>query len=189
MNIFVPVMRHTSPSRTARVRIAATSEPASGSVMAIAPIFSPAIAGRSQRSRCSSEPNWASAGVAMSVCTEIAIAMPGRTGPRQLLDEDDARGEVAVASAPARRIVEAEEAELAAAAEQLVGKVTGRLPLVDERPDLGVDEPADGGAELVVLGREDGVARVGHRGYNAVTSRRPAVDSRTHVPDPARSAV
>jgi hypothetical protein len=35
MNILRPLMRHASPSRTACVRIAATSEPASGSVMAI----------------------------------------------------------------------------------------------------------------------------------------------------------
>ncbi len=75
MNILRPLTRHASPSRTACVRIAATSEPASGSVIAIAPIFVPAIAGRSQRSRWSSVPNSPSAGVAMCVCTEIAIGM------------------------------------------------------------------------------------------------------------------
>jgi len=44
--------------------------------VAIAPIFVPSIAGRSQRSRWSSVPNSASAGVAMSVCTPIAIGTP-----------------------------------------------------------------------------------------------------------------
>jgi hypothetical protein len=38
-------MRQHSPSRRARVVIAATSEPASGSVIAIAAILVPAIAG------------------------------------------------------------------------------------------------------------------------------------------------
>ena len=111
-----------------------------------------------------------------------------RAGPRQLLDEDDARGEVTVASAEARRKMEAEEAEFAATAEQLVGKVTSCLPLVDERPDLGVDEPADGGAQLVVLGREDGVARVGHRG--TTLSQRPARRRLSHpCPGPCCGAV
>ena len=46
MNILRPLTIHVSPSRTARVVMSATSEPASGSVIAMAPIFSPAIAGR-----------------------------------------------------------------------------------------------------------------------------------------------
>jgi len=46
MNILRPLTIHVSPSRTARVEMFATSEPASGSETVIAPIFSPAIAGR-----------------------------------------------------------------------------------------------------------------------------------------------
>ena len=168
MNIFVPVMCHTSPSRSARVRIAATSEPASGSVIAIAPIFSPAIAGRSHRSRCASEPNCASAGVAMSDCTEIAIAIAAAP----------ARASSSMKTMPAARspsppphcggIVQAEEAELAAAPEEIVGEAPGRLPFVDVRPDLGLDEPAHRRPERVVLGGEDRMRR-GH-GKNAATS-------------------
>ena len=45
MNIFEPLTTNSSPSRIAVVRIAATSEPASGSVMPRQPIFSPPIAG------------------------------------------------------------------------------------------------------------------------------------------------
>ncbi len=41
MNILVPFIRHPSPSLRAVVRIAATSEPASGSVTPIAVINSP----------------------------------------------------------------------------------------------------------------------------------------------------
>ena len=45
MKVFDPLMTHSSPSRTARVRIPATSEPAPGSVMPSEEIFSPLIAG------------------------------------------------------------------------------------------------------------------------------------------------
>ncbi len=45
MYIFEPLMTHSSPSRTALVRIEATSEPASGSVTAIAATISPRMAG------------------------------------------------------------------------------------------------------------------------------------------------
>src|SRR6516225_9812003 len=123
MNIFRPLTRHVSPSRTAVVRIAATSEPASGSVIAIAPIFSPAIAGTSHRSRCSSVPKCARAGVAMCDCTEIAIG-------------------IAVAAAEPRGVVQAEETQLAAPPEQRIGELARALPLVDVRPDLRVDEAA-----------------------------------------------
>ena len=58
--------------------------------------------------------------------------------PGQLLDEEEARGEVAVGAAPGGGVVEAEEAELAAPAEHRVGEEAGRLPLVDVRADLRV---------------------------------------------------
>src|SRR5829696_1220653 len=62
--------------RRARVRTPATSEPASGSVIASAPILSPRIAGASQRSCCSAVPNFAIGGVAMLVCAPIPAASP-----------------------------------------------------------------------------------------------------------------
>ena len=73
----------------------------------------------------------------MSVCTEIAIAIAAAPAARELLDEHEPGREVAVAAAPRRGVVEAEEAELAAPAEQRVGEVPGRLPLVDVRAHLG----------------------------------------------------
>ncbi len=45
MNIFRPLITQPSPSRTAEVRMAATSEPAPGSVMPRHTIRSPRIAG------------------------------------------------------------------------------------------------------------------------------------------------
>ena len=56
MNVFEPLMTYSSPSRTARVRIACRSEPALGSVIAIAPTSSP-VAMRDNQSRfCASVP-------------------------------------------------------------------------------------------------------------------------------------
>ena len=55
---FCPLSTHSSPSRWAVVRSPrATSEPASGSVRANAPIFSMVRIAGSQRVRCSSEPH------------------------------------------------------------------------------------------------------------------------------------
>ncbi len=45
MKIFDPLITYSSPSRIAVVRIPATSEPAPGSVIPSAPIFSPLIPG------------------------------------------------------------------------------------------------------------------------------------------------
>ncbi len=43
MNVFVPLRTHPSPSRRPFVRMLAVSEPASGSVMPKAPIYSPLV--------------------------------------------------------------------------------------------------------------------------------------------------
>ncbi len=69
-------MTHSSPSRTARVLIPETSEPASGSVMPRHRIFSPLIAGSAHSRFCSSVPNLRIGGIAMSVCTARPIASP-----------------------------------------------------------------------------------------------------------------
>ena len=69
-------MTHSSPSRTARVRMPLTSEPASGSVMPRQAIFSPWIAGTRYSCFCASVPNCRIGGVAMSVCTAMPIESP-----------------------------------------------------------------------------------------------------------------
>ena len=56
MKIFEPLTTYSSPSRTARVRMPFRSEPAPGSVIAIAPISSPLAMRGSQRCFCSSVP-------------------------------------------------------------------------------------------------------------------------------------
>ena len=54
MKVLAPSTTHSSPSRTAVVAIADRSEPAPGSVIAIAVISSPDTMPGSQRARCSS---------------------------------------------------------------------------------------------------------------------------------------
>ena len=56
MYVFAPLTTYWSPSRFAVVRIPATSEPPSGSVIASEPISSPARVGRTQRSICAGSP-------------------------------------------------------------------------------------------------------------------------------------
>ena len=56
MNIFRPFSRQPSPSRTARVVIAATSDPVCGSVTAQAPSSRPSAMSGSHRCRCSGKP-------------------------------------------------------------------------------------------------------------------------------------
>jgi hypothetical protein len=56
MKVLLPLMTHSSPSRTAVVRQALTSEPPPGSVMATARMVLPAQMSGSQRCFCSSVP-------------------------------------------------------------------------------------------------------------------------------------
>ena len=56
MNCLVPSSTQWLPSRRARVRMAAASEPACGSVRQKAPSFSPRAIGRRKRSFCSVVP-------------------------------------------------------------------------------------------------------------------------------------
>src|SRR5205823_5636148 len=97
----------------------------------------------------------------------------GRAAASELLDEHDARREVAVAPAEAGRIVQAEEAELTAPAEQRVGEVSCSLPFVHVGTDLRVDEPAHRRSKLVMLGAEDGVGAA-HASFYAATQGRLA---------------
>src|SRR5829696_383864 len=76
MNVFDPSTTHPPSTRRARVCTAATSEPASGSVIASSPIASPRSAGTSQRRFCASVPNFQIGGVAIPVCAPIPAASP-----------------------------------------------------------------------------------------------------------------
>jgi hypothetical protein len=77
--------------------------------------------------------------------------------PRELLDPDRVVDVGAALAAELLRVLEAEEAELAAALIELARELARCLPLVDVRSDLLADEAPDRLAQLLVLlgeGRE-----------------------------------
>jgi hypothetical protein len=76
MNVLAPLTTQPPSTFSARVWIEATSEPASGSVIASAAIFSPRTAGSSQRACCSWLPKVASGGVAIPMCAPTPAASP-----------------------------------------------------------------------------------------------------------------
>jgi hypothetical protein len=76
---------------------------------------------------------------------------------RELLHPDGVVDVIATLPAVLGLVLQAEEAELAAALVQLTWELAGLLPLVDVRGDLLGDEAANGLAQLLVLlaeGRE-----------------------------------
>ena len=105
----------------------------------------------------------------MWVCTEIAIGSPPQPQRASSSTKTRPDGEVAAGPAPALGVVQPEEPELAAAAEHVVGEVSGFLPLVDVGPQLLVDEAAHRLAQLVVLGGEDRVG--GHGAHSGLSAR------------------
>src|SRR4051794_33982253 len=77
--------------------------------------------------------------------------------------------------------LEAEEAELGTAGEQLAGEFPRRLPLVDVRSDLVADEAGDSLPQLLVLlaeGREGGAGAAvlddGHPASSSIVWPRPS---------------
>ena len=76
IHILVPLRTQSSPSRRARVRIDAGSEPESGSVRPKQPIASPAAIRGSHCCFCSSEPSGQIANIASEPCTDTKLRMP-----------------------------------------------------------------------------------------------------------------
>ncbi len=73
MNCLVPVRTKRLPARRARVRSAAASEPASGSVRQNAASISPRAIGRRKRSFCSGVPNLSSGAQPTELCTLMIV--------------------------------------------------------------------------------------------------------------------
>ena len=107
--------RSSSPSRRAVVRMAATSDPASGSEMASAAIRSPRMAGARNSRFCSSVPSSPMTGMAISPWTSIAMLRPALPAADQLLGVGDHVPVVEPGAAPRRVLADAEEAQLAEA--------------------------------------------------------------------------
>src|SRR5438876_4420718 len=76
MNVLDPFTTHPPSTRRARVLMPATSDPASGSVIPSAPIFSPWMAGTRKRCFWSSVPNFQIGGVAIPMCPPIPALTP-----------------------------------------------------------------------------------------------------------------
>ena len=76
IHIFAPFRTQSDPSRRACVRIEPGSDPASGSVRPKQPMASPVCIGGSQRSFCSSDPNFQIGNIASEPCTDTALRTP-----------------------------------------------------------------------------------------------------------------
>ena len=79
VNVFVPSRTQSSPSARARVRRLPASLPASGSVSAQAPRYSPRASGDSQRSLCASDPNIPTCAAASPLWAATVSAIVGST--------------------------------------------------------------------------------------------------------------
>jgi hypothetical protein len=107
------LITQSSPSRTARVLIEATSEPPSGSVTAIAETVSPLIAGTRKRRFRSSEPKLWSDGVAISVWTVMPHRDARVVAAPDLVEHDGGVAPVEPGAAPLRIVLEPEHPERA----------------------------------------------------------------------------
>ncbi len=76
IHVLVPSMRQPSPLAVARARMAAVSEPASGSVSAYAPSSSPVASRGRYFAFCSSLPNRSSGAAQSPACTATATDRP-----------------------------------------------------------------------------------------------------------------
>ncbi len=76
IHIFRPDSTQSVPSRRAEVRIAAGSDPASGSVRPKQPIASPAAIPGSHSCLCASDPHRQIANIASEPCTETSDRSP-----------------------------------------------------------------------------------------------------------------
>ena len=76
MKVLEPFTTQPPSSRRAKVRMPATSEPASGSLIPSAAMRSPRIAGARKRRFWSSVPNLQIGGVAIETCAPIPAASP-----------------------------------------------------------------------------------------------------------------
>src|SRR5438128_1453524 len=168
MNIFAPLITKLEPSRRAFVRMPFTSDPASGSVTAIAVMVRPAMMSGRYRALCSAEPKLAMCTEAISAWTSAVTATPPKV-ERPSSSASHHRGKrVEFAAAVFRRIADAEESQLAHLAQRLARHEVLILPRVRERLDLGVDETPDLPPQQLVLLAE---IRRGERRYRLARDR------------------
>ena len=172
MNTFSPLITHSSPSSSARVRVAPASEPASGSVRPKAPSARPATRSGSHRAFCSSVPNrWM--GLAPSD-TPASRVMASEASTRAI--SSIARHRVSEAGPRAPVLLgegEPEEAQVAHLPHHFDREVMVPVPLGGVRGDLRLGELPDHLAKRHVLR-----GRVEVHCYLPMARRRPNQRSR-----------
>lgn len=155
IHILRPVSTQSVPSRFAYVRIAAGSEPTSGSVRPKQPISSPAAMPGSQRCFCSSEPYFQIAYIAREPWTETSERIPesAASSSRQAVPYCTA---LAPSAAVAREghPERADRAELAGEVPD-AGEFAVLVPLGDVRQHPVGGPAADGVAHGAVLVAEE----------------------------------
>ena len=128
MKVFEPLSTQPSPSRTAVVWMPCRSEPAAGSLIAIAVISSPEQKPGNQRACCSSVASLVRYGATTSLCRPKPI--PLAPDPDDLLEQDGVVAEVAdPAAAVLLGQVEAEQPVLAGLQPHPAVDDAGLLPL------------------------------------------------------------
>jgi hypothetical protein len=94
----------------------------------------------------------------MSVCTPIEHRHAAACDGAEFLGHHQRVAVIQPLAAILDRLVEAEKAEIAELLEQLMsGEDIRLLPFIDERIDLGRDEPLQGATDFVVIGGEEHV--------------------------------
>ena len=151
IHCFVPVIVQPSPSGSAAVRSEAASEPASGSVSANAPIFSPRASERH-------EPRSLLVGAEGEDRQRDGARVhrdrdaDPRVAPRQLLEHEDVRDEVGAGPAVLLGHADAEEAELTERAQQLPREAVRAVPRGGLGDDPLVRELARERLDLALVG-------------------------------------
>ena len=160
MNVLDPLSTQSEPSRRAVVRSPCRSEPAPGSLMAMAVIISPVTNGGSQRCFCSSVVRRSRYGATTSLCSVKPTPLaPARVSSSPI---DALVAEVRdPAAAELLGDVGAEQPLLARLQPHAPVDDAGLLPLGVERHDLLGEEGPHHVAEGVVLGLVQGAAHAG----------------------------
>ena len=153
MKAFEPLTIQLSPRRSAVVRVAPASEPASGSVRPNAASRSPRASGGIQRCFCSSRAEQEDRHrPERGVCGERD--RDRRVDARELLDRDRVGERVAARAAELLGERDAHQPELGHLRDELVGKPALAVELLGDGRDAIDGERAHGVAEELVLGRE-----------------------------------
>ena len=132
MKILLPFRTYSSPSRTAVVRIAAGSLPASGSVSAKQPSIWPRASGLKYSSFCASVPNLRIGSQTSELLTDRITPLLAQT-PAYLLDDEAVRKRVHAGTTVLLWDRHPSQSELPGLGEKLTGELAGLVDLLGPR--------------------------------------------------------